>query len=75
MPDISDMDARVLALCMYYTELADRVSPSDAQQKVGKVWAESWENTGEETIIDQCSQKCTRIVLSFFFANAQGTFS
>ena len=66
MPDISDTDARVLALRMYYIELADGVSPSDAQQKVGKMflissrtvkrWAESWETTGEEAIVDQCSQ-------------------
>ena len=38
MPDISDSDARVLALRMYYIELAEGVSPSDAQQRVGKMF-------------------------------------
>ena len=36
VPDLSDSDARVLALRMYYIELADGVSPNDAQEKVGK---------------------------------------
>ena len=37
--DLSDTDdARVLALRMYYIELADGVSPNDAQEKVGKMY-------------------------------------
>ena len=53
MPDVSDTDARVLALRLYYIELADGVSPSVAQDKVSKMfmvssrtvknWAASWE--------------------------------
>ena len=35
VPDLSDTDARVLALRMYYIKLADGVSPNDAQEKVG----------------------------------------
>ena len=55
VPDLSDTYARVLALRMYYIELADGVSPNDAQEKVGKMflickctverWAASWEQT------------------------------
>ena len=36
MPDLSDTDARVLALRLYFIELADGVSPSVAQDKVSK---------------------------------------
>eukprot|EP00731_Ephydatia_muelleri_P007520 Em0003g1768a len=63
VPDLSDADARVLALRMYYIELADGVSPNDAQEKVGKMflickrtverWAASWEQTKEESLTDQ----------------------
>ena len=65
MPDISDSDARVLALRMYYIELAEGVSNSNAQQKVGKMflissrtvkrWVDPWEMTEEEAITDQRS--------------------
>ena len=40
MPDISDTDARVLALRKYYIQLADEVSPGDAQQKGSSCQAE-----------------------------------
>ena len=33
MPNLSDTDARVLALRLYFIELADGVSPSVAQDK------------------------------------------
>lgn len=65
MPDISDSDARVLALRMYYIELAEGVSNSNTQQKVGKMflissrtvkrWIDAWEMTEEEAITDQRS--------------------
>ena len=65
MPDISDSDARVLALRMYYIELAEGVSNSNTQQKVGKMflissrtvkrWVDLWEMTEEEAITDQRS--------------------
>ena len=38
VPNLSDTEARVLALRMYCIELADRVSPNDAQEKVGKMF-------------------------------------
>ena len=64
-PDLPDSDARVLALRLYYIELADGVPPSAAQDKVSKMflvssrtvqrWAQAWEETGEEAITDKCS--------------------
>ena len=38
MPDLFDADARVLALRLYYIELADGVSLSVAQDKVSKIF-------------------------------------
>ena len=59
-PDLPDSDARVLALRLYYIELADGVPPSVAQDKVSKMflvssrtvqrWAQAWEETGEEAM-------------------------
>lgn len=76
MPDISDSDARVLALRMYYIELAEGVSNSNTQQKVGKMflissrtvkrWVDPWEMTEEEAITDQRS--VTMLIPSSFFA-------
>ena len=47
---------------MYYLELSENVSSSDAQTKVSKMfsisprtvkrWATAWEDTGEEALID-----------------------
>ena len=34
LPDLPDTDARTLALRMYYLELSENVSSSDAQTKV-----------------------------------------
>ena len=38
MPDLSDTDVRVLALRLYYIELADGVSSNVAQDKVSKMF-------------------------------------
>eukprot|EP00731_Ephydatia_muelleri_P018663 Em0011g703a len=62
LPNLPDTDARTLALRMYYLELSESVSPSDAQARVSKMfsissctvkrWAAAWEDTGEEALID-----------------------
>ena len=35
-----DIDARKLALCIYYLDLSEGVSPNDAQMKVGKMFTD-----------------------------------
>ena len=62
LPHQPDTDARTQALRMYYLELSENVSSSDAQARVSKVfsispctvkrWAAAWEDIGEEALID-----------------------
>ena len=62
LPNLLDTDARTLALRMYYLELLESVSPSDAQARGSKMfsissctvkrWATPREDTGEEALID-----------------------
>ena len=39
LPNLPDTDARTLALRMYYLELSESVSPSDAQARVSKMFS------------------------------------
>ena len=53
MSNLSDIDARTLALWLYYMELVDRTSPNKAQNLISKMflvspstarrWATAWE--------------------------------
>ena len=64
MPNVSDSDARTLALrmYMYYIELSNGMSPSGALTNVSEMflvsprtvrrWVELWETTGEEVLLD-----------------------
>ena len=75
LPDLPDTDARMLALRMYYLELSENVSSSDAQTKVNKMfsisprtvkrWATAWEDTGEEALIVAFTKE--QITSSVFF--------
>ena len=66
MPDLTDSDAKILALRMYYLELSNGVSSIQAQDKVSRMffvstrtvrrWAELWEATGEESLFDGRSE-------------------
>ena len=65
MPNLTDVDARTLALRMYYIELSEGISPTNAKRKVSKMflissstvqrWVAAWETTGEEALQDQRS--------------------
>ena len=65
IPNVFDSDARALALRMYYTEVPNEMSPSDALTNVSHIflvcsrmvkrWVELWESTGEEALLDGCS--------------------
>ena len=58
MPNVSDSDARALAVRMYYIEVSNGMSPTDAQSNVSQMflvcfrtvkrWVELWESTGEK---------------------------
>ena len=58
MPNVSDSDARALAVRMYYIEVSNVMSPTDAQTNVSQMflicsrtvkrWVELWESTGEK---------------------------
>ena len=39
LPNLPDTDARTLALRMYYLELSESASPSDAQARVSKMFS------------------------------------
>ena len=62
MPNVSDSDARAFALRMYYIEVFNGMSPTDAQTNVSQMflvssrtvqrWVELWESTGEEALLD-----------------------
>ena len=66
MPNLSDIDARTLALRMYYIELSEGISPINARSKVSKMflistttvqrWVTAWETTGEKALQD-CRKK------------------
>ena len=65
MPNISDSEARVFALRMFYIEVSNGMSPTDAQTNVSQMylvcfrmvqrWVELWESTGEEAFLDSRS--------------------
>ena len=72
MPNVSDSDARALAVRMYYIEVSNGMSPTDAQTNVSQMfavcsrtvkrWVELWESTGEEALQDlACVQRRTPI--------------
>ena len=58
MPNLPDTDARTLALRMFYIEVSNGMSASDAEINVSQMfqvspttvrrWVTLWENTGEE---------------------------
>ena len=62
MPNVSDSDVRAFALRMYYIEVSNGMSPTDAQTNVSQMfllcsrtvkrWIELWESTGEEALLD-----------------------
>ena len=61
-PNVSDSDARALAVRMYYIEVSNGMSPTDAQTNVSQMflvcsrtvkrWVELRESTGEEALPD-----------------------
>ena len=62
MPNVSDSDARALALRMYYIEVSNGMSATDAQTNVSQMflvctrtvkrWIKMWESSGEEALLD-----------------------
>ena len=60
MPNISDIEARMLALRLYYMEVVEGKSPTNAQSMVSKMflvspstvrrWITAWETTGKEAL-------------------------
>eukprot|EP00731_Ephydatia_muelleri_P024605 Em0016g876a len=60
MPNISDIEARMLALRLYYMEVVEGKSPTNAQNMVRKMflvspstvrrWITAWETTGKEAL-------------------------
>lgn len=64
-PNVSDSDARALSLRMYYVEVSNGMSPTDAQTNVSQMflvcsrtvkrWVELWESSGEEALLDDRS--------------------
>ena len=62
MPNESDRDTRAFALRMYYIEVSNGMSPTDAQTNVSQMflvcsrtvqrWVELWESIGEEALLD-----------------------
>ena len=65
MPNISDIEARTLALRLYYMEVVEGKSPTNAQNMVSKMflvspstvrrWITAWETTGEGALLDHRS--------------------
>eukprot|EP00731_Ephydatia_muelleri_P036854 Em0338g5a len=65
MPDISDIEARTLALRLYYMEVVEGKSTSNAQNMVSNMflvspstvrrWITAWETTGEGALLDHRS--------------------
>ena len=61
-PNVSDSDARALAVRMYYIEVSNGMSPTDAQTNVSQMflvcsrtvkrWVELRESTGKEALLD-----------------------
>ena len=62
MPNVSDSEARAFALRMFYIEVSNGMSPTDAQTNVSQMflvcsrtvqrWVELWESIGEEALED-----------------------
>ena len=60
MPNLSDSDARTLALRMFYIEVSNGISAGDAEANVSQMflvsprtvqrWVTLWENSGEEAL-------------------------
>ena len=67
MPNLSDSDARTLALRMFYIEVSNGMSAGDAEANVSQMflvsprtvqrWVTLWENSGEEALQDGRSAK------------------
>eukprot|EP00731_Ephydatia_muelleri_P024586 Em0016g857a len=65
MPNISDIEARTLALRLYYMEVVEGKSTSNAQNMVSNMflvspstvrrWITAWETTGEGALLDHRS--------------------
>ena len=83
MPNISDIEARTLALRLYYMEVVEGKSPTNAQNMVSKMflvspstvrrWITAWETTGEEALLDHGSTPKDEDP-SLFFASPDSVF-